>query len=250
MVIQLANLKGQNSSLVKIESNLQNSYLRLLSFRFNNTQLDSIWTENLSFRNKLEFYTSNFPSSLTHPFDSLQGENIYIASSKDKMFRIYSWDTWQGGTMHIFENVIQYKSEGKVYSQTFYDSSEYGDNYIPFYSQIFTLNTEGKTYYLAIANGVYSTKYVSQSLKIFTIENGSLNDSVKLIKSEKTLVNSIDLHFDFFSVVDRAERPLRLIKYDEKLKLFSVPIVRDEEIVTDKYELYKFTGQYFERVVN
>ena len=242
-------LFSQTMTVEQLENDLHNTYSKLLSYRFGDSIVwDSIETENIIFRNKIVKYTSMNPLTLTYRFDSLRHDNIDIVSSKDKLFRIYSWDTWLGGTMHNFENVFQYKIDDKVYSKVYLDSTEYGEGYAPFYSQIFTLNTNKKTYYLAVYNGIYSTKDASQSIKIFTIENRSLNDSVKLIKTKGGLVNSIDVSFDFFSVVDRPERPLRLIKYDNEQKIIYIPIVYENGKVTDRFILYKFTGQYFEHI--
>ena len=54
-------------------------------------------------------YYYDFP----HLTDSL--ETITIVASDDGKVRIYSWDTWMGGTMIDWKNVIHYRSEdGKL----------------------------------------------------------------------------------------------------------------------------------------
>lgn len=175
---------------------------------------------------------------------------MYIVTSDDHLFRIYSWDTWQGGTMHDFENVFQYKSEEKVYSKLIYESADDSEkDYIPYYSELFTLRANNKTYYLAIANGIYSSKDLGQSIKIFTIENNTISDNARIIKTKSGLTNSISVDFDFFSVVDRPERPLKLIKYDADKKIIYIPIVLENGKVTNRFIRYKFTGQYFEKIV-
>lgn len=61
--------------------------------------------------------------------------------------------------------------------------------------------------------------------------------------------SDIGIGYDFFSVVDRTERPLELIKYDPETKTIRVPVVNEENgSVTDKFKEYKFTGKYFEEV--
>jgi hypothetical protein len=208
---------------------------------------DNIEVYNRIFREKLLHYTSNYPETLTYKFDSLKKDYIYIVSSDDSLFRIYSWDTYLGGTMVYFENIFQFKAGGKVYA--YCDTSSLAkDNYIPFYSQIFTLKTDDKTCYLAVNNGIYTGKETSQSIKAFSIENNSLNDTLKLFKiqTESDLLNEIDIYFDFFSVVDRPERSLRLIKYNPDKKIIYIPVVAENDSVTNKYTRYKFNGQYFE----
>ena len=145
--------------------------------------------------------------------------------------------------MHFFNNLFQYKFGGKVYSKSF---DLKGADPSCFYSEIFTLKANDKTYYLAVGNGMYSMKDASQTIKIFTIENNSLNDTVKLIKTNNELTNQTGINFDFFSVVDRPERPLKLIKYDPEKKIISIPVVKENGAVSDKFILYQFTGQYFE----
>ena len=243
------NLFSQTTTIEQIENDLHKSYQKILFYRLGTDSIfwDSLEIENKIFRNKLEQYTSKFPLTLTCNFDSLLKDNIDIVTSDDKLFRIYSWNTFLGGTMKDFGNVFQYKAADKVYSKIAYDSAE-EDVYIPFYSHIFTLKANGKSYYLAVNNGIYSTKDASQSIKIFTIENNSLNDTMKIIKTEEGLVNSIDVYFDFFSVIDKPERPLRLIKYDAKNKIIYIPVILGNGEVTDRYTLYQFTGQYFEYI--
>lgn len=246
------NLFGQTKTIQEIEKDLQQSYKKILSDRFDTDTLawDKLETDNKIFKEKIINYTSNYPSTLTYNFDSLRKENIDIVSSEDNFLRIYSWDTWLGGTMHVFENIFQFKSGERIYSKVNYDTAIDGEgDYAPFYSQIFTLIANNKTYYLAVNNGIFSTKDASQSIKAITIENNSLIDTLKLFKTKTELLNEIDVSFDFFSVVNRPERPLRLIKYNKDKKIIYIPIVLENGKVTDRYILYQFKGQYFEHIL-
>lgn len=242
---------AQTKTCGQIEDELHQSYKKILSYRFGTATIeqDSLEAENEIFRNKIGLYTSKFPLTITCSFDSLKKDNIDIVTTDDKLFRIYSWNTWLGGTMHDFGNVYQYKSAGQVYSKTIY-IPEADSDYVPFYSQIFTLKANSKIYYLAVYNGIYSTKDASQSIRVFTINNESLNSTTKLFKTKEGFTNSIEVTFDFFSVVDRPERPLRLIKYDRNSRTIYIPIVLKNGKVTERYILYKFTGQYFEYIKN
>jgi hypothetical protein len=149
--------------------------------------------------------------------------------------------------MDICENIFQFKSDNKIYSKLIYAIKE--SDYVPFYSQIFTIKENNKTYYLAINNWKYSTSGAVQSIKAFAIENNTLNDTLKLFKTKTDLLNEIEVDFDFFSVVDRPERPLRLIKYNPNKKIVYIPIVIENGEVTDRYILYQFKGKYFEHIL-
>ena len=226
----------------EIETNLVKSYKNILSASEDWDKLDAA---NKVFKEKLVNYTSSYLSTLTFGFNSLK-TMIDIVTSDDGLFRIYSWDTQQGGTMRDFENVFQYQFNGEVYDMV----SNTGDGvFNPFYSEIFTLKANGNTYYLAINNHILSSKDVMQSIKAFTIEGCTLNENVKLFKTKTQLLNEINVGFDFFSVVDRPERPFRLIKYDPKNKIVYIPIVFGNGKVTDKYILYQFNGEYFEHIL-
>jgi len=255
---QIVTPKEMENDLVKV-------YSQIMPFYYGNH--DSLEFYSSLFSEKIINYIDTTPLSLVYPFQTLIDKNYCdITTSGDSLFRIYSWDSWLGGTMHIFNNIYQYKSGDKVYSKTFKfreeDDNNSDDTVITktlylredddpsgFYSDIFTLKANNKTYYLAVINGIGSTKDASQSIKVFTIENDSLNDSVKLIKTKTELLNEINVHFDFFSVVDRPERPLKLIKYDLDKKIIYIPIVLEDGTVTDRFILYQFKGQYFEHIL-
>jgi hypothetical protein len=238
---------SQSVTVKQIEIDLHLAYSNILSCRTETlADWDSLAVLNEIFRDKLLRYTSACPSTLTYNFDSLLQNDIMIVSSENKLFRIYSWGNFLGGTMQYFENVFQYKVDDKVFSTTGCDTTtDEETGYVPFYSRVFTLNSDGKTYYLAVGNGIYSSNDASQSIQVFTIENQTLVDTVGLIMTKRGLVNAIDVSFNFFSVAGRPERPLRLIKYDNTKKIIYIPIVYDDGTVTDRFILYKFDGHVF-----
>lgn len=211
--------------------------------------LDSLSNANENFNTRLLYYTSHEPSTLTYSFPKLSKEGLIITTSKDTRFKIYSWDTEEGGTMRFFQNVFQFKSGDRVLSKNPGEKLEDGD---PggFYSGIFQIKTPKSSYYLACYNSIYSTKDCYQGLKAFAIEASILNSRAKIIKTQTGIKDKIGFYFDFFSVVDRKERPLRLITFDEQEKLFKLPVVWDNGIVTDKQIIYKFNGNFFEKTKN
>ncbi|HEV7622375.1 MAG TPA: hypothetical protein VGO09_11600 [Flavisolibacter sp.] len=147
--------------------------------------------------------------------------------------------------MHYFENVYQYKTAGKVFSKLIPNSSEGDPGY--WYSDIHSLEKEGRSYYLAIRHAIYSTKDAYQGRKIFSIVNNSLDDTAKLIKTKTGIRNILGFGFDFFSVADRKERPVKLIDYNSTEKTITIPVVLANGKVTNKLIVYQFTGKYFER---
>lgn len=233
----------------QFESDLTASYDAILASRFSADSVawDKLVKDNETFRNKMLTYTSTYPETLTYPFDTLKKRYVDVVSSSDNLLRLYSWDTWMGGTMHFFENIHQYKAGNKVFSILRYDTTEFKD-YVPYYSSIHTLNTPDKIFYLAVANGIYSNQDASQSIRAFTIDGPVLNDTVRLFRTYEGLSNDITVSYNFFSVVDRPERPVRLIEYDPEQKNISVAVVSETGDVTSGFDRYKFTGKWFEPI--
>jgi len=85
-----------------------------------------------------------------------------------------------------------------------------------------------------------------QSISAYSIEGNKLVDTVKVFKTKTKKLNRIDIEFDFFSVVNRPERPLELITYDDKQEIIYIPVIGDKGQVTKKNLLYQLKGSYFE----
>ena len=202
-----------------------------------------------AFEEKLLKYTKN-ASTLQYKFAALGGL-MFIATSDDGKFRIYSWDLEDGGTMHNFASVYQYQgADGKVYSKR--NDLEEGD---PggFVTEIFTLDTKGGKIYIVCSTSIGSTKISGQSADLYKIEGDALNGDVKLIKTKSGLTSNLSFGYDFFSVVDRKERPIKLIFFDKKTKTLKIPVViEDKEFpdgrVTNRFISYRFDGTYFVKV--
>jgi hypothetical protein len=239
-----------SQDLQAIEKDLLNKYQKIF-YWYNYSEkedqiskYDSLSEVNKKFQESL-LVTTSIPSSFNYDFPLLKNERLTIATSGDKLFRIYSWDTWKGGTMHFFDNVFQYKEGKKVFSFASRDSTTDEDCGV-FYSDLYTLKTNGQTYYLAIDHAILSTKDSYQGVNIFTIRNNMLKPA-KLFKTKTGLNTSLGFEFNFFSVVDRPERPVKLIDYNSKTKTLKIPVVLEDGKVTNRWITYQFTGKYFER---
>ncbi|MGF7075758.1 hypothetical protein [Mucilaginibacter sp. 3215] len=206
---------------------------------------DALGDANDEFGNKLKKYAETYPASIGMPFNSLKKAQLDIFTSADGLFRIYSWETWQGGTMRDFANVLQYKVDAKTKSVLLTGSQE---TYIPFYSNLYTFKTGDKTYYLGIYGTIYSSKDAGTGIKVFDIENGKLNDDVKVIKTGSGLKSKIYYDYDFFSVVDIPFEKRPTITFDQTTQTIYVPLVNAKAEVTSKFITYKFNGRYFEKI--
>jgi hypothetical protein len=237
---------GQANSLDNAERDLTSVYAKIFPFYYRNQ--DSLNYYSRLFTAKFNAFIIGNPTTLNHKFKLFADSNVCsIVTSADRRFRIYSWDTWLGGTMHAFNNIFQFKSADQVHSSHLNnDEDDFG--YGLYFTDIFSLKANGKTYYLAVGGGSESTKDAYETISVYSISNDTLDSNVKLIKTKSGLNNSISFEYDFFSVVDRPERPIRLIKYDVDKKIIYIPIVLENGTVTDRYILYQFKEEYFEKV--
>lgn len=232
----------QTRDITSKENKIVKLYSKLASFI--QADYDSISFYSDKFENEFTSFIKNNPTTIGYSFKKLIDSNFCgIITSSDGNFRIYSWDTWTGGTMHIFKEIYQWKSNGKVFTKIpKYEDGDAGS----FCSKVFTVNIRNKPYYLAVSNGIFSTKDAMQSISAYCIEGNKLVDTIKLFKTKTKRLSSIDVEFDFFSVVDRPERPLELITYDDKQKIIYIPVVGDKGQVTKKNILYQLKDRCFE----
>lgn len=184
------------------------------------------------------------PASIAYDFTRLQdSSHCYITTSADGNLRLYSWDDELGGTMRFFKNIYQSRLGTTVI--TTMPQMEEGDNG-GFYSKLYPLDTV-QHHYLAIINSIGSTRDVYQGARIFTITPQGLSDTTRLFMTPEGMANELGIGFDFFSVVDRPERPLNLVRFDPIKKTLTVPIVNDKGEVTANNVVYHYNGRVFKK---
>lgn len=188
---------------------------------------------------------------LRYAFKKLK-DRMFVATSADGKLRVYSWDTDTGGTMHDYASVYQYQGKsGKVYAWSDYGEGEDGGG--AFTTEIFDVPAKTGTIYLLTSTFIASTSLNGQSISSMKIDGERLDRKARLIKTASGLTNNVGFEYDFFTVVDRPERPIKLFKFNAAKKEFSFPVVIEDEKtpqgrVTDKMITYRFNGTYFVKV--
>jgi hypothetical protein len=179
-------------------------------------------------------------------------KKIYITTSLDGKLRAYSWDTNEGGTMHDFLTVFQFKGAGgKVHTWTEpYGQSMEDRGAGTFVTQIFQTKTAADTIYLVVDTFIGSTSLAGQGIHAYRITGDKLDRNAKVIRTSSGVTDSISFGYDFFSVVDHPERPVKLFFYDDAKRSFRFPIVIEDSKtpqgrVTNKFITYRFDGKYF-----
>ena len=97
---------------------------------------------------------------------------------------------------------------------------------------------------MVIQNGIFSSREVFQEIRAYVIENGELKP-YEFFKLRDSTLDHINVAFNFFSVMDRPERPIEMIQYDASLKLLKIAVVDDKGAVKSSNLLYKFDGHHF-----
>lgn len=221
-----------------IESDLLKAFKKIDYDKDDNMDADD------KFAKILKKYTTKYPATIKQNFNSLIAAKLNISSSSDGLFRIYSWDTWSGGTMHFFESLFQYQTGVEVKSVLDTPKRE-GDNR-PNYIKLYTFKTNNKIYYLSVYQTIGSTRNRGQGIRVFTIENGKLNEDVKIIKTRNGLHNGITIDYEFSSIMHWKVWPI--IHFDEASKIIFIPLVGADNKMRHSYITYKFTGIYFEKM--
>ena len=188
---------------------------------------------------------------LSYKFPTLK-DRIFLTTSKDGRLRIYSWDMNTGGTMHNYDNVFQYRGKsGKVYSWTRKGLAD--EDAGAFFTEIFQADVPAGPVYLGVSTWIGSTSLTGQTISAYRIDGERLDTAAKVIKTRSGVTNSVGFGYDFFSVVDHRERPVRLFYFDDAKKSFRFPVVIEDKRtpqgrVTNKYITYRYDGKYFVKV--
>jgi hypothetical protein len=254
-VLFLTSINAIGQTVQKIENEILGHLAKLekASNYGGAADYDVLSKENKAFQDALIKYGSR-ADVLNYGFPKLK-DKMYVVTSRDGKFRAYSWDTEEGGTMHDFVAVYQYRgASGKAHTWTTpytQDMEERGAG--EFVHQIFQTATGAQPIYLAVSTFIGSTSLAGQSITAYKIAGEKLDTNPKVIKTSSGLTNTIRFAYDFFSVVDHPERPIRLFSYNEGKRSFRFPVVIEDSKtpqgrVTNRFITYRFDGKYFVKV--
>ncbi len=254
-MILVAVVCSPAQSLGKVEAELLGHLNKLekASNYGSHADYEVLGKENEALRTALLKYGSR-SDVLRYSFSKLS-KKLFLTTSKDGNFRTYSWDSNEGGTMHDYRTVYQFRGKsGKVHAVADgYTQSLEDRDAGAFVHQIFQTDTPLGPIYLAVSTFIGSTSLSGATISAVMIDGERLNRNPKVIRTTKGVTDSISFQYDFFSVVDRPERPIRLFSYDDTKKSFRFPIVIQDRRtpqgrVTNRFITYRFDGKYFVRI--
>jgi hypothetical protein len=240
-----ANTYSQNKKFAAQEDKLAKIYSKMLSFYQKNG--DSVDFYSLKFEKEIKTFVQKNPETLNYRFKKLDEDSGFcsIQTSADRKFRIYSWNSWMGGSMRIYKEFYQWKGNGKVFVKTpqYMEGSDEGC----ICYDLYTVFVKNRMYYLASKLSVASGRDRVYSVSAYRIDGDKLLDSVKLFKTKTEMLNTIDVYVDLGKVVEPIERE-EFISYDPGKKIVSIPLVNEKDELTNKNLLYQLKGRYFEYI--
>lgn len=188
---------------------------------------DSLNKYNTQLQHFIVDFSAKNSQTLSYPFKSNSG-GFDIVSSKDGNLRIYTWNEFGGGTMQFYRNVFQYASNQKVNFK--YNEIEAQNNGCSYY-EINEVVSGGKKYYLTSNISIGSSANFYYQIKVFSIENGKLNENAKLIKTKTGLKNTLGYEVDLSSSSNRERtdcvesRDFIAMKYDKVTNTIIIPLI-------------------------
>jgi hypothetical protein len=209
-----------------------------------NGSSDSLSNADSAFAQILANYAIKYPATIQFPFDSLSRAGLAIATSQDTNIRVYSWDSHTGGMQPEISSVFQYKSGKNIDTLVGIVAKPYGSAY---YTKIYRFEINGKVYYPMIYESRFGGFNFFQGISIFAIENKKLRNDVKLIKTRTGLNNYLSCYYE--STANETINNTDIL-FDPKKKIITLPLIDENNHATGKTIVYRFTGQYFEKVKN
>lgn len=199
---------------------------------------------NKVFTEELLKYTSEDASTLTQSFDSLR-KYMFIVTSLDRKFRIYSWLKDEKDDMRYYENIFQYEANGKIYSTKLVEDDDLNPKGL--FTAIETLQKDSThIIYLGIMEAAYSDNDFYTSIEPFKIEGDNLVDSLmifKVLNKQNKLETKHNLSVLYNPNKKRADKTP--IKFESKKKTIKMRMVNSDGEIQSESETYEFDGEFF-----
>ncbi len=203
----------------------------------------SIINANNVFTAELIYYLKTQPETIKNSFNNFVKDGFNVTTSPDGNFRIYSWAINLGGRQSFYYNIYQYKFKN---NQGIWGDEE--NNYEGYYViDVFETKLHGKQYYLPYTQSA-SGNIVENAIYNFNVSENGISNEDKIFKVGENPESYLSIGFDFFSVLDHEERPVRLIKFDHETNTFTLPVIDPQtlKVSLTETEQLKFKGKYFE----
>jgi len=229
-----------STNLIEKEKQILKIHKTILKAIENDRNDSLIVINSKKFTDSIIHLIKNNPNTFNYSFELLQKENaIDLISSDDNRLRVYSWNNHLGGTMRFFNQIFQFKSSEQITADVHLAEKDPQ----AFFSKIYTVqNKNNENIYLVISNSILSSKYSVQHINAYKIDTGNLG-KIPIFKTKTSTLDQISVEYDFFSVVDRSERPVELITFENDI--LKIAFIDNKQNVTNKNLIYEWNGKLF-----
>jgi hypothetical protein len=188
------------------------------------------------------------PSSIRATFSKAEKEGLSVVSAPDGQLRLYCWDTRMGGTMRLYQDIVQYATKNGVQCRNMKDSTIAGGDYGFYATAVIAIPAKGgRRAYLIPKHAVVSNKDRYSGIDAYVMEGESLKP-FNLFQAGSKLLSSIGYGYDEFASANNlnTRKLINLpdIHLSKDLHTLYIPVVKGETL-TDKYLIYKFDGNHF-----
>lgn len=243
---------AQNETAIANEADsVFTSYLAQINYwsniyRFPSMESDSLVQPNMSLM-KYARKALLQPQTISAPFPYATDKGLMVTSSEDGKLRFYAWDTWIGGSMHVFNALMQYMSGDSVKLKVLNDIATFMARPNPgsYCTDIKTMYTrDKKTVYLVTDCSIASDNDRAYGIRAYEIENGTIN-AVPFFRQGKLTTTSLNYAFNSVPGTDTIPHEYNMVHMsDDKSKLY-VPIVNNNGVLSDYFAEFRFDGDYF-----
>jgi hypothetical protein len=238
---------AQRSAILKEETKFRKSYQRLRLKEFDLVNDYKNYQELEKASASFARFIAHTPATLNYPFRQLIDSHVcQITTSEDGRFRIYSWDMLGGGTGRYFNSIIQWQGKEMSRPRTkYYYQTREEDITAPYAQKVHCVGIGRRTYYLAVTQFILSNPDRVQCIQAYSIQNGKLNDSVKLFQTRKGRLNSICIDYSLFNSKNERKWPFETIRYDRKHQAVLIPLIKESGGLTKGDLVYKLKDGAF-----
>ncbi len=253
-------LNGYSQTINKADNRLSELLDKIIYWRDNSSKDisedggDSISDANAELNNYLCSVSIKLPMSTRFPIAEGKGLDVIIAP--DNKVKVYSWDSWTGGTMHRYYSLAAYQTNKGIKTSDVLDLSDSAHDrsatYYKDYSEggysldeiIPVKDKKNATTYILFGNSRESTSEYGELVIALRIENGALVN-VPFFKTTTKTVKFISYYYNAGSSHYKGDLPKMHLSKDNK-QLF-IPIVSgpNGEDITNKYLVYVFDGNNY-----
>ena len=175
---------------------------------------------------------------LSTPLPNSENVGLKKVASKDGNVCFYSWDTWTGGTMHFYVDLVQWKGSSGVHWQKIHPLGNDGAGECGyFYHDVHSVRTaDGKTIYMPTYRAIYSGPEHEDSVTAYEI-SGDKFIKVQAFQTPKKALDTIDV-----PASENAWDDNDLIYFEDNEQTLLIPITTKDRQVTGKFLSYRFNG--------